>query len=85
MLHVVIIILFVSSYLDIHNYHEKVSSFGLNSVVTPAGLVLCRIFFVLGNLLSFLYFIRLFENQIFICRSDTQRPWAISMRRLLVK
>ena len=34
--------------------------FGLTMVVTPAGLVLRRTFFVLGNLLSFLYFIRRF-------------------------
>ena len=33
---------------------------GLTSVVMPAGLVFRRTFFVLGNLLSFLYFIRLF-------------------------
>ena len=35
------------------------------SVVMPAGLVFRRTFFVLGNLLSFLYFIRRFWNQIF--------------------
>ena len=33
---------------------------GLTSVVMPAGLVFRLTFFVLGNLLSFLYFIRLF-------------------------
>ena len=43
---------------------------GLTSVVIPAGLVFCRTFFVLGNLLSFLYFIRRFWNQTLICRKD---------------
>ena len=75
----------ICQFLFKYTYHEKVSSLGLNSVVMPAGLVLCRIFFVLGNLLSFLYFIRLFENQILICFSDTNSPCAISMRRLRVK
>ena len=46
--------------------------FGVTMVVTPAGLVLRRTFFVLGSLLSFLYFIRRFWNQILICRSDKQ-------------
>ena len=55
------------------------------SVVMPAGLVFRRTFFVLGNLLSFLYFIRRFWNQILICRSDKQSACAISMRRLRVK
>ena len=58
---------------------------GLTSVVMPAGLVFRRTFFVLGNLLSFLYFIRRFWNQILICRSDKQSACAISMRRLRVK
>ena len=59
--------------------------FGLTIVVTPAGFVLRRTFFVLGNLLSFLYFIRRFWNQILICRSDKQSAWAISMRLRRVK
>ena len=46
---------------------------GLTMVVTPAGLVLRRTFLVLGSLLSFLYFMRRFWNQILICRSDKQR------------
>ena len=43
---------------------------GLTSVVIPAGLVFCRTFFVLGKLLSFLYFIRLFWNHTLIWRRD---------------
>ncbi len=39
---------------------------GLTMVVTPAGLVFRRTFLVLGNLLSFLYFIRRFWNHILI-------------------
>lgn len=44
-----------------------------------------RTFFVLGSLLSFFHFIRRFWNQIFICRSDNTRVWAISIRRRLVR
>ena len=40
--------------------------FGLTSVVTPAGFVFRLTFLVFGNLLSFLYFIRRFWNQILI-------------------
>jgi hypothetical protein len=58
---------------------------GLTMVVTPAGLVLRRTFLVLGSLLSFLYFIRRFWNQILICRSDKQSACAISMRLRRVK
>ena len=35
-------------------------------VVTPAGFVFRRTFLVLGNLLSFFHFMRLFWNQILI-------------------
>ena len=52
---------------------------GLTSVVMPAGLVFRRTFFVLGNLLSFLYFIRRFWNQILICLSDRHSACAISI------
>lgn len=44
-----------------------------------------RTFFVFGNLLSFLYFMRLFWNHILICRSDSTNVWAISMRRRRVR
>ena len=54
-------------------------------VVTPAGLVFRRTFFVFGNLLSFFHFMRRFWNQILIWRSDKQRLWAISIRRRRVK
>ena len=52
---------------------------GVRCVVTPAGFVLRRTFFVLGNLLSFLYFIRRFWNQILICLSDRHSACAISI------
>ena len=39
---------------------------GSMMVVTPAGLVFLRTFLVLGSLLSFLYFILRFWNQILI-------------------
>ena len=52
---------------------------GVRCVVTPAGFVLRRTFFVLGNLLSFLYFIRRFWNQILICLSDKHSACAISI------
>lgn len=42
-------------------------------VVTPAGLVFRLTFLVLGSLLSFLYFIRRFWNQILIWRSERHR------------
>ena len=54
-------------------------------VVTPAGLVLRRTFFVLGSLLSFFHFMRRFWNQILICRSVRQRLCAISIRRRRVR
>ena len=52
---------------------------GVRCVVTPAGFVLRRTFFVLGSLLSFLYFIRRFWNQILICLSDKHSACAISI------
>lgn len=55
------------------------------AVVTPAGFVFLRTFFVFGSLLSFFHFMRLFWNQIFICRSERTRVWAISILRLLVR
>ena len=57
----------------------------LVAVVTPAGFVFLRTFFVFGSLLSFFHFMRLFWNQIFICRSERTRVWAISILRLLVR
>jgi hypothetical protein len=54
-------------------------------VVTPAGFVFLRTFFVFGSLLSFFHFMRLFWNQILICRSDSTSVWAISILRLLVR
>jgi hypothetical protein len=57
----------------------------LVAVVTPAGFVFLRTFFVFGSLLSFFHFIRLFWNQILICRSDRTRVWAISILRRLVR
>ena len=54
-------------------------------VVTPAGLVFLLTFFVFGSLLSFLYFILRFWNQILICLSDKHNAWAISIRRLRVR
>ncbi len=47
--------------------------FGCTTVVTPAGFVFRRTFLVFGSLLSFLYFIRRFWNQILICRSERGR------------
>ena len=58
---------------------EAALDLGVRCVVTPAGFVLRRTFFVLGNLLSFLYFIRRFWNQILICLSDRQSACAISI------
>ena len=65
----VVVLLLAAAVLDL----------GVRWVVTPAGFVLRRTFFVLGSLLSFLYFIRRFWNQILICLSDRHSACAISI------
>lgn len=45
-----------------------------------AGLFFLRTFFVFGSLLSFFHFILRFWNHIFICLSERQSEWAISIR-----